>query len=306
MKMINIKNEPVPALAQGCMRIDTLSENEVTDLIQSDLEHGINFFDHADIYGGGLCETKFGQVLKKQPSLRDQIIIQSKCGIHRSKTTHYDFSKQYIINCVNESLTRLHTSYLDYLLLHRPDALMEPKEIQEAFQELYTAGKVKHFGVSNHNRFQIEMMQKDITCPLEINQMQMSMLHTPMIDAGLHVNIIDEKAIERDNGTIEYCRLHNITMQCWSPYQYGMFEGTFLGNDKFPEVNAVIDKIAYSHGVKNTTIVTAWLLRHPAHMQVIYGSVHADRIVDIVKACEIQLTREEWYELYVAAGNMLP
>lgn len=306
MKMINIKNAAVPVFAQGCMRIDTLSESELENLIQTDIQHGINFFDHADIYGGGICEAKFGNVLKRTPSLRDNIIIQSKCGIHRSSTTHYDFSKQYIIACVHESLSRLHTSYLDYLILHRPDALMEPKEIQEAFHELYTAGKVKHFGVSNHNRFQMEMMQKDITFPLEINQMQMSVLHTPMIDAGLRVNTMDEKAIERDNGTIEYCRLHDITMQCWSPYQYGMFEGVFLGNKKFPEVNAVIDRIAHTYGVQNTTIATSWLLRHPANMQVIYGSVHVDRIADIVKACDIRLTREEWYEIYVAAGNMLP
>lgn len=306
MKLVKIKDEVVPAIAQGCMRINALDACELEELIRFDLDHGINFFDHADIYGDGSCEEKFGDVLKKQPGLRDKMIIQSKCGIHRSNTTHYDFSKDYILECVNASLTRLQTDHLDYLLLHRPDALMQPKEVQEAFHELHAAGKVKHFGVSNHNRFQMELLQKDLSFPIEINQMQMSVMHTPMIDAGLNVNTMDPHAIERDNGTIEYCRLHDITMQCWSPYQYGMFEGVFLNNEKFPEVNKAIDKLAQKYNVSNTTIATSWLLTHPANMQVVYGSVNTKRIADIVKSCDVMLTKEEWYALYVAAGNILP
>lgn len=306
MKTVKIKNQIVPALVQGCMRIDEMSEQEVEQLIRFDLEHGINFFDHADIYGGGVCEEKFGNVLKKHPELRDQMIIQSKCGIHRSKTNHYDFSKDYILTCVNESLERLQTDHLDYLLLHRPDALMEPREVQEAFNQLYSEGKVKHFGVSNQNRFQMELMQKDLQFPIEINQMQMSILHTPMIDAGINVNTFEGRGVDRDNGTIEYCRLNDITMQCWSPFQYGMFEGVFLNNEKFPEVNKVIDQLAEKYNVTNSTIAVAWLLRHPANMQVIYGSVHTNRIAELVKACDFTLTREEWYAVYTAAGNLLP
>lgn len=306
MKIVNIKDQKVSALVQGCMRINEMSEDEVEHLIRTDLEHGINFFDHADIYGGGVCEELFGRVLKKHPELRSQMLIQSKCGIHRSETNHYDFSKDYIITCVHESLERLQTDHLDYLLLHRPDALMEPNEVQDAFQQLYVEGKVKHFGVSNQNRFQMELMQKDLRFPIEINQMQMSIMHTPMIDAGINVNTFDGRAVDRDNGTIEYCRLHDITMQCWSPFQYGMFEGVFLDNDKFPEVNKAIDKLAEKYKVSNSTIAVAWLLRHPANMQVVYGSVNPKRIAELVKACDFTLTREEWYAIYTAAGNLLP
>lgn len=306
MKKVNVAQAYVPSIIQGCMRIDEMSLDEVAQLIQTDFSLGINFFDHADIYGGTHCEEVFGEVLKRQPGLRDQMIIQSKCGIHRSETNHYDFSKDYILSCVDASLQRLHCSYLDYFLLHRPDALMEPNEVAEAFSILYQAGKVKHFGVSNHNAYQIALLQKYVKQPIEINQMQLSIMHTPMIDAGINVNTFDKRAIDRDNGTLDYCRLHDITMQCWSPFQYGMFEGTFLHNDKFPEINKRIDALAQQYNVSNNAIAVAWLLRHPANMQVIVGSTNLHRIQDIVKACDFTLTREEWYSLYTAAGNMLP
>ena len=306
MKNIKIAAKQAPALVQGCMRIDAMSMEEVETLIRQDLELEINFFDHADIYGGGMCEEIFGKVLKKNPSLRNEMVIQSKCGIHRSETTHYDFSKDYILSCVDASLDRLQCGFLDYLLLHRPDALMEPNEVAEAFDQLYTSGKVKHFGVSNHNPFQIELLKKYVKQPIEINQMQLSVMHTPMIDAGVNVNTFDQRGIDRDNGTLDYCRLNDITIQCWSPFQYGMFEGVFLDNPKFPEVNKRITELAEKYQVSNSAIAAAWLLRHPADMQVILGSTSLTRIQSIVKACDFTLTREEWYSVYVAAGNLLP
>lgn len=306
MKEINIKEKKASALVQGCMRIDAMSSKEIEALIKKDLELGINFFDHADIYGKGVCEQKFGEILKKEPSLREQIVLQSKCGIHHSETNHYDFSKEYILQCVENSLQRLQTDHLDYLLLHRPDALMEPMEVAEAFEQLYESGKVLHFGVSNHNSYQIELLQSCVKQPLEINQMQMSLLHTPMIDAGINVNTFHPQGIDRDGMTLDYCRLKNITLQCWSPFQYGMFEGVFLGNPKFPEVNERIDALAKKYEVSANAIATAWLLRHPANMQVIIGSTNQKRIEAICKACDITLTREEWYSLYLAAGNPLP
>lgn len=306
MKHIKIAAKQAPALVQGCMRIDAMSMEEVETLIRQDLELGINFFDHADIYGGGMCEEIFGKVLKKNPSLRNEMVIQSKCGIHRSDTTHYDFSKDYILSCVDASLERLQCGFLYYLLLHRPDALMEPNEVAEAFDQLYTSGKVKHFGVSNHNPFQIELLKKYVKQPIEINQMQLSVMHTPMIDAGVNVNTFDQRGIDRDNGTLDYCRLNDITIQCWSPFQYGMFEGVFLDNPKFPEVNKRITELAEKYQVSNSAIAAAWLLRHPADMQVILGSTSLTRIQSIVKACDFTLTREEWYSVYVAAGNLLP
>ena len=253
-----------------------------------------------------MCEEIFGKVLKKNPSLRNEMVIQSKCGIHRSETTHYDFSKDYILSCVDASLDRLQCGFLDYLLLHRPDALMEPNEVAEAFDQLYTSGKVKHFGVSNHNPFQIELLKKYVKQPIEINQMQLSVMHTPMIDAGVNVNTFDQRGIDRDNGTLDYCRLNDITIQCWSPFQYGMFEGVFLDNPKFPEVNKRITELAEKYQVSNSAIAATWLLRHPADMQVILGSTSLTRIQSIVKACDFTLTREEWYSVYVAAGNLLP
>lgn len=306
MKEVTIMQTKVPAIVQGCMRLDTMNVAEVEALIRNDLQVGINFFDHADIYGGGICEELFGKVLKQNPELREQMIIQSKCGIHRSETNHYDFSKDYIIACVDASLERLQCGYLDYLLLHRPDALMEPKEVGEAFDELYNAGKVRHFGVSNQNPYQIELLKKYTHQPLEINQMQLSIMHTPMIDAGINVNTFDTRAIDRDQGTLDYCRLHDITIQCWSPFQFGMFEGVFLDNPKFPEVNQCVNQLAKKYALTNSAIAVAWLLRHPANMQVILGSTNIKRIHDIVKACDITLTREEWYAIYTAAGNLLP
>ncbi|MEG0330724.1 MAG: aldo/keto reductase [Longicatena sp.] len=306
MKNARIKDQNVSNIAQGCMRLDVLSVQEVEALIRSDLALGINFFDHADIYGGGTCESLFGEVLKKDPTLREQMIIQTKCGIHRSETNHFDFSKDYIIACVDKSLERLQCGYLDYLLLHRPDTLVEPEEVDVAFEELYASGKVRHFGVSNHNPLQIELLQKDVKRPIEINQMQFSIMHTPMIDAGFNVNTFDARAIDRDNMTLEYCRIHDITIQCWSPFQFGMFEGVFLDNPKFPEVNKRVNELAKHYNVTNSTIAVAWILRHPAHMQVVLGSTNLSRIKDICEVENFSLTREEWYSIYIAAGNLLP
>lgn len=306
MKNVMINDVKVPAIVQGCMRLSTMSVEEVEQLIEHDLSLGINFFDHADIYGGaGVCEEIFGKVLAKRPELREKMIIQTKCGIHRSETNHYDFDKDYIIACVEQSLTRLQTSYVDYMLLHRPDALMEPKEVAEAFDYLYTSGKVKHFGVSNQNPHQIELLKKYCKQPIEVNQMQFSLMHTGMVDAGINVNTCNDGAASRDNGTLDYCRLHDITIQCWSPFQYGMIEGVFLDNPDYPEINAKVNELAKKYNVSNNAIAVAWILRHPANMQVIVGSTNIERITGICKTDDFTLTREEWYALYLAGGNCL-
>lgn len=306
MKNVMINDVKVPAIVQGCMRLSTMSVEEVEQLIEHDLSLGINFFDHADIYGGtGVCEEIFGKVLAKRPELREKMIIQTKCGIHRSETNHYDFDKDYIIACVEQSLTRLQTTYVDYMLLHRPDALMEPKEVAEAFDYLYTSGKVKHFGVSNQNPHQIELLKKYCKQPIEVNQMQFSLMHTGMVDAGINVNTCNDGAASRDNGTLDYCRLHDITIQCWSPFQYGMIEGVFLDNPDYPEINAKVNELAKKYNVSNNAIAVAWILRHPANMQVIVGSTNIERITGICKTDDFTLTREEWYALYLAGGNCL-
>ena len=305
MKNINIGNGAITAseISLGCMRIAGMSKEDASKLINTALEEGINFFDHADIYGGGKSEEVFANAIDMNPTIREKMIIQSKCGIRKG---FFDFSKEHIINSVDASLKRLKTDYLDTLLLHRPDTLMEPEEVSEAFQILHASGKVKHFGVSNQNPMQIELLNKYLNNKIIINQLQLSIMNTGMIDSGLNVNMKIDPSIDRDGSILEYCRLKDITIQAWSPFQYGFFEGAFLDNDKFPELNAKINEIAESKGVANSAIAVAWILRHPAKIQTIVGTTNASRLKDICKASNVNLTREEWYEIYRAAGNQLP
>lgn len=297
------------AVIQGCMRITDMSEAEVDRLIKTDLENGVTFFDHADVYSNGACEALFGKVLAKQPGLRDKITLQSKCGIVRGEVNGnkaFDFSKEHLLETVNASLKRLQTDHLDYLLLHRPDALVEPEEVAEAFDELYSEGKVLHFGVSNQNPYQIELLKKTVRQPLEINQLQFSIMATGMVDAGINVNMTVDGATVRDSSILDYCRLNDVTIQAWSPFQYGFFEGVFLDNPKFPELNKKIDEIAAKYGVSNNAIAVAWILRHPAEMQVILGTTNVSRVAESAKGADVTLTRQEWYDIYQVAGNKLP
>lgn len=305
MKTITLNNTnlSIPEIGMGCMRIVELENADaVKSWVDTALENGINFFDHADIYGKGRCEELFGKVLT--PSLREKIILQSKCSIRPGIA--FDFSKEHILNSVDGILKRLNTEYLDILLLHRPDALMEPEEVADAFRILKENGKVRHFGVSNQTPMQMELLSKYCDEPLLINQLQLSIAHCPMINSGINANMYNDSGINRDGGVLEYCRLKDITIQAWSPFQYGMFEGVFLGNEKFAELNKVIDNLAEKYNVTNSAIAVAWILRHPAGIQTIVGTTNKDRIAQISKASEIRLTREEWYALYMAAGNKLP
>jgi len=307
MKNINIGNGKVQGseIALGCMRMGALNKDEAEKVIKTSLEEGINFFDHADIYAGGKSEEIFSEAINLTSDLREKIILQTKCGIVPGKM--FDFSKEHILNSVDGSLKRLKTDYVDTLLLHRPDTLMEPEEVAEAFSKLKESGKVKHFGVSNQNPMQIELLNKYLgDNSIIINQLQFSIMHTGMIDSGINVNMKVNNSIDRDGSILEYCRLKDITIQAWSPYQYGFFEGVFLGNEKFPELNDAIDELAEKKGVTNTAIATAWILRHPAKIQTVVGSMNSSRIKDICKATRIDLTREEWYKIYLAAGNKLP
>jgi predicted oxidoreductase len=305
MKNIKIANSEmtVSEISLGCMRISGLSNSEATTLINTALEEGINFFDNADIYAGGKAEEVFAQAANMSPSVRDKFIIQTKCGIRNGC---YDFSKEHIMSSVDGSLKRLKTDYIDVLLLHRPDTLMEPEEVAEAFTQLKNSGKVKYFGVSNQNPMQIELLSRYLNQNIIFNQLQLSLTNTGMIDFGLNVNMKIDPSINRDGSILEYCRLKDITIQAWSPFQYGFFEGVFLNNDKFPELNKKIDEMAETKGVTNTAIAIAWILRHPAKIQPIVGTTNAGRLKDICKASQIKLSRQEWYELYRAAGNKLP
>lgn len=305
MKKISIGNGKLLAseISLGCMRLSELSVKEVAVHVNTALEEGINLFEHADIYGGGKCEEIFAEAVDMNPSIRSKFIIQSKCGIRKG---FYDFSKEHIISSVEGSLKRLRTEYIDILLLHRPDALVEPEEVAEAFNILHDSGKVRYFGVSNHNSMQIELLSKYIQQDLIINQLQFSITNTGMIDSGLNVNMKNEASINRDGSILDYCRLKDITIQAWSPFQYGFFEGVFIDNPKFPELNAKLREIAQKWNVTSSAIAIAWILRHPAKIQSIVGTTNSNRLRDICKGSEVNLSREEWYELYIAAGNKLP
>ncbi|MGR1457696.1 aldo/keto reductase [Streptococcus agalactiae] len=290
-------------IALGCMRMSDLKGKQAEEVVGTALDLGINFFDHADIYGGGLSELRFRDAIKHLNVNRDKMIIQSKCGIREG---YFDFSKEYILSSVDGILERLGTEYLDFLILHRPDVLVEPEEVAEAFTKLRAEGKVKHFGVSNQNRFQMELLQSYLDEPLAVNQLQLSPAHTPMFDAGLNVNMLNKASIEHDDGIVDYCRLKRVTIQAWSPFQIDLSRGLFVNHPDYKELNETIAKLAKNYNVSSEAIVIAWILRHLAKMQAIVGSMNPSRLKAIDKANDIALTRKEWYDIYRSAGNILP
>ncbi|MDR2897095.1 MAG: aldo/keto reductase [Propionibacteriaceae bacterium] len=300
----------VPAVVAGMMRIAELDDAAIRTLVNTALDAGINFFDHADIYGGQLhrCEERFAAALHLTSSQRQEMIIQSKCGIARDgQFGYFDFSYDHIVSSVNASLTALQTDYLDILLLHRPDALVEPDEVARAFDDLAAAGKVRYFGVSNHTPGQIELLQSKLGRPLVANQVQLSITHSPMIAQGIAMNMAGEdQSISRDSGLIDYCRLRGITLQAWSPFQAGFFDGVFLDNPAYAALNASLDRIAQRYDVTPMSIATAWITRHPADIQVILGTTNPDRVRQAAAGADIVLTRPEWYELFRTAGHIIP
>ncbi|HEM3568325.1 aldo/keto reductase family oxidoreductase [Streptococcus suis] len=293
----------VSRIGLGCMRMASLSGQETANVLDTVVGQGINFFDHADIYGGGESEIRFAQGAKLAGLKREDLLLQSKCGIRKG---YFDFSKEYILESVDGILKRLDTEYLDVLALHRPDALMEAEEVAEAFYLLKKAGKVHHFGVSNQNIHQMELLQSYLDQPLAVNQLQLSPAHTPLIDAGLHVNMKDDAATMRDGGLIDYCQLKKITIQAWSPFLIDLQRGIFANHPDYAHLNQTIGEIAERYHVSHETIVVAWILRHPAKIQTVVGSMNPDRLTKIAQASQITLTRPEWYEIYRSAGNILP
>lgn len=290
----------------GMMRIEDKSVKEVEELVETALSVGINAFDLADIYGRGRCEELLGLVLKNRPDLREKMWIQSKCGIRIEEFTYFDFSKDYIIKSVDGILQRLKIDYLDSLLLHRPDALMESDQVAEAFDLLYKQGKVRDFGVSNQNPMMMELLKKEVKQSLSINQLQLSAAFTPGFEAGFHVNMEDSQAAMRDGSIFEYCKLHDVVIQAWSVLQFGYFKGNFVGNEKFQALNQVLDRLAIKYGVTSSTIAISWILRYPAKMQAVVGTTNPKHLREVSQAVTFSLTRKEWYEIYLAAGNNLP
>ena len=290
----------------GMMRIEDKSVKEVEELVETALSVGINAFDLADIYGRGRCEELLGLVLKNRPDLREEMWIQSKCGIRIEEFTYFDFSKDYILESVDGILQRLKIDHLDSLLLHRPDALMESDQVAEAFDLLYKQGKVRNFGVSNQNPMMMELLKKDVKQPLAVNQLQLSAAFTPGFESGFHVNMEDSQAAMRDGSIFEYCKLHDVVIQAWSVLQFGYFKGNFVGNEKFQALNQVLERLAIKYGVTSSTIAVSWILRYPAKMQAVVGTTNPKHLREVSQAANFSLTRKEWYEIYLAAGNNLP
>ena len=299
-------NKELSEIVLGMMRIEDKSVKEVEELVETALSVGINAFDLADIYGRGRCEELLGLVLKNRPDLREKMWIQSKCGIRIEEFTYFDFSKDYIIKSVDGILQRLKIDHLDSLLLHRPDALMEAEQVAEAFDFLYKQGKVRNFGVSNQNPMMMELLKKDVKQPLAVNQLQLSAAFTPGFESGFHVNMEDSQAAMRDGSIFEYCQLHDVVIQAWSVLQFGYFKGNFVGNEKFQALNQVLDRLAIKYGVTSSTIAISWILRYPAKMQAVVGTTNPKHLREVSQAANFSLTRKEWYEIYLAAGNNLP
>lgn len=308
MKTIGIKDGPQNAssIVLGCMRMPALSVEDAAALIRAAAENGINYFDHATCYGDGEAETRFGDAFPLTGLRREDVYLQTKCGLHFDRQ-EFDWSKEDILKSVDESLARLKTEYLDALLLHRPDLLFEPEQVAEAFEILSASGKVRSFGVSNVTPGQLELLRKFVRQPLVINQLQFSLEQSQLIDQALYLNnLTTDRSCVRDNGLLDYCRLHDITVQAWSPLQFGMFKGCFVDHPDFPELNQALGEIGEKYGVSKTAVAIAWILRHPAHMQAIAGTMNPAHLSDICDAAAIYLTHQEWYRLYLATGKFLP
>ncbi len=301
---LGVSNINIPPIAIGCMHMASISDDDAQKVVSTCIEQGVNYFDHADIYGKGESEAKFGRVLKNNPSLRDQIFLESKCGIVPG--VMYDLSKEHILTSVDDILSRLQTDHLDMLILHRPDALVEPEEVASAFDKLCEDGKVQNFGVSNYNPAQIELLKKYVKQPILCNQLQFSIPVSNMVSSGLEVNMTSENSVDRDGSVLDYCRLNDITIQAWSPFQKPNWAGVFIGSDDYAELNKTLEEIAEKYNATSTMIAAAWILRHPAKMQVISGSMNPKRITEIIGSADIKLTREEWYRIYISAKHILP
>lgn len=306
MKYCNLHGKNVSSVVMGCMRIADKPLRQTEDVIVAAMQSGVNMFDHADIYGGGDSEKVFGIAMRDLEIPRKDYIIQTKCGIHKlEKGRCYDFSKEYILASVEGSLKRLNTEYIDVLLLHRPDTLVEPEEVAEAFERLRADGKVRMFGVSNFSAGQMRMFEES-GIEIVANQLQFSLAHTALVDAGFNVNMYKEESVVRAGGALEYARARGIALQAWSPFQYGKFEGLFIGNEKYPVLNAELSRLAEQYECTPFAVAAAWILRHPAFKQVITGTTSAEHMNEICKGADITLSREEWYGLYEAAGATLP
>lgn len=320
---LGVSDLKVTRIAYGCMPLggewnyeplpDQTRKEAITS-IHAALDAGINFFDHADIYCMGKSEEAFSGIWQEAPGLRDKIYLQSKCGIrfggdpHPGAPHRFDFSYEHILASVEASLRRLQTDYLDVLLLHRPDPLVEPEEVARAFDDLHSAGKVRWFGVSNHTAAQLRLLRAYVRQPIVTNQVEFNLIHTHLLDEGIVFNQ-DNSKLARDEGTIEYCRQHNITLQSWASMAWGLLSGRQPKepSERVTKTAEIVAQIAKEKGVSREAIILAWILRHPARIQAVIGTTRPERIAACAEADGVTLDREEWYRLFLAGrGEPLP
>ena len=302
-------DQRVPNVVAGMMRIEEMSDAAIRELYDACRAAGVDFFDHADLYGSSRhgCERRFAEALNLSSAERDEITLQTKTGIVPDEW-HFDHSYEHIVASAEESLQALGTDRIDVLLLHRPDALVEPDEVARAFDHLESSGKVRAFGVSNHTPRQIDLLKTSVTQPIVANQVQLSITHSTLVAQGLAANMAGEDdSISRDGGgLVDHARINGITLQAWSPFQKGFFDGVMFGAPELPELNALLDRLAAKYDVTPIAIATAWITRHPAHMQVVLGTTTPQRVTDAAAGSDIPLTRAEWYGLISAAGHKVP
>ncbi|MMZ62368.1 Oxidoreductase YdhF [compost metagenome] len=248
-------------------------------------------------------------MLKNNPELREKIILQSKCGIRFAEGNNphfFDFSEEHILSSVDGILERLGIEYLDILLLHRPDALVDPEEVASAIQKLKTSGKVNHFGVSNMNHGQIKLLQAYSGEPFIVNQLEMSLLKIGFLETGIHVNQEAAKNNIFPDGTLEYCRLEHIQLQSWGPLARGLYSGASLEgqSESVTQTARLVQRMAKEKGTTSEAIVLAWLMTHPAGIQPVIGTINPSRIRACKDAATLRLTREEWYALYISSRGV--
>ncbi len=296
--------EKTDRIVAGMMRLGSLTDQEAFSFLDYLYDSGVRWFDHADIYGGGRCEELFGRWIQSRGHSRGDLVIQSKCGIVPGVC--YDNSGEYIEKSVDGILSRLKCEYLDYILIHRPDVLWDPDDMNAAFTRLIKSGKIRAFGLSNCNSVQIDYLLSSMEHKPAINQIQLSLAFAPSISEGLESNTYSDNGISRTMGVIDFCRCHGITLQAWSPLQYGTFAGTFLNNPAYEKLNGRLSELASRYGVGKSAVAAAWILRIPPHTQVVAGTCNRDHFAEMLKARDITITRQEWYELYRCAGYALP
>jgi predicted oxidoreductase len=282
--------------------------------VQAALDAGITLFDHADIYRSGKSEAVFGEVMAATPGLRERIRLQTKCGIRlneRGLQTHYDLSRDAILERVNGSLERLRTDYVDILLLHRPDPLADPAEMASAVGQLMDEGKVRQLGVSNMSAAQIEALRDRLETPVVANQLEMSLLKRAWLESQVLVNHPEHLDYSFPHGTLEYCTRNNVTLQAYGALARGVYTGAEPDSPTSADAATaeLVAGLAGEYGTSGEGVLLGWLMKHPAGIAPVIGTVNPDRIRACGDAARVAqaLTRADWYKLWVTArGSNIP